>query len=146
MLVRLVAGSWISSTSSEGDDDRNHNLDGHDRSLPLSSDRAGGTDADEDSFDLTWEYALQPDIEQPVRRFLATRARRPARLPRPMSGTTWLGSLPRSSPALRCRRSWPGCWPSMSGPERAGWSLLGRLCRWDRGVGRRDSRRRGTRV
>ena len=39
---------------------------------------AGLTDADEDSFDLTWEYALQPDIEQPVGRFLAARARRQA--------------------------------------------------------------------
>jgi len=37
---------------------------------------AGLTDADEDSFDLTWEYSLQPEVEEPVRKFLAARARR----------------------------------------------------------------------
>src|SRR5262249_43797265 len=37
---------------------------------------AGLTDADEDSFDLTWEYALQPEVEEPLHKFLAARARR----------------------------------------------------------------------
>lgn len=34
------------------------------------------TDAEEDSFDLTWKHSLQPDLAEPVARFLAARARR----------------------------------------------------------------------
>jgi hypothetical protein len=39
---------------------------------------SGLTDVDEDSFDVTWEYSLPPDLEEPVHRFLAARARRQA--------------------------------------------------------------------
>jgi hypothetical protein len=39
---------------------------------------AGLTDADDDSFDLTWEYSLRPELEEPVHRFLSARARRQA--------------------------------------------------------------------
>jgi hypothetical protein len=39
---------------------------------------AGLTDVDDDSFDLTWEYSLPPELGEPVHRFLAAQARRQA--------------------------------------------------------------------